>query len=151
MEVAHLLNPAFCGEVLARWACSHLEEAEVGPEQPLSYIVLPVVLHSTTRQRLSGARQLHVWLQQNPDLRVGFADRVRGMKEITDEALLFEGRYGRMSVDSEGRLEAKFPKSLSSDDETQVADCFRRATTFGRLTARAGSLTSIFTMWGIRP
>lgn len=150
-EVAYLLNPAFCGEVIARCSYSHLEENGRGLPFSVSFLVLPIVLHGPTREKLDiRTRQLHVWLQSNPSVRIGFADRVRGMKEITQESIRFVIQHGRVELGDDGTFQAKHPRTVDST-ASEGADCYRKASALGRLLGRAGNETAIFTMWGVRP
>jgi hypothetical protein len=53
LEQARLLNPAFVGTLL--WPCARAYQTTAAQPQPyaLSFLMAPVVLHKSTRERLS--------------------------------------------------------------------------------------------------
>lgn len=53
LEIAYLLNPAFCGEIVRQCIPSYTSEARVGSTYTLTFLVLPIVLHSETRSAIS--------------------------------------------------------------------------------------------------
>ena len=72
--IAHLLNPAFCGELLRRGIRAH---NAAGPKLipfPLLFLALPIVLHRQTRESISATtkEQMHVWLQSHQNARNRF-------------------------------------------------------------------------------
>jgi hypothetical protein len=154
IEVANLLNPAFCGEVLFR----AISECQATSRQPfpyaLTFLVLPIVLHKRTREQIPiPARvQLHAWLQQHQDVRVGFAGRTKQMVPITYESMLFLLQLNQLSIDEQGHLIARIrrrPPQLQTSLE--IEDCYRKARIVGRWFARAGASENVFTMWGVKP
>lgn len=153
IEIAHLLNPAFCGEVLRRCIRSY---NSAGPRQfpfPLVFLVLPIVLHSNTRESIPAntREHLHVWLQGHQNVRIGFAERARDMVPITKEAIAFLLQVRAVAVnDLAGlRLTRYVARNITVNEE--IADCYRKAEILGRWFARAGTPAIIYTMWGVRP
>jgi hypothetical protein len=155
IEVAHLLNPAFCGEVLRCAVQKYNEFARWLFPYPLSFLVLPIVLHRQTRESISltTREQLHVWLQEHQDVRVGFAERAGRLVPFTKEALTFLLQVGTITVDDAAGLKltrgARRRWDITREDE--ASDCFRKAEIVGRWFARAGSPANIYTMWGVKP
>jgi len=154
IEVANLLNPAFCGEVLVRTVSTYQASAQNPFPYALAFLVLPIVLHKRTRERIptGGRVQLHAWLQQHQDARVGFADRTKQMVPITNEAMMFLLQLGRLSINQQGYLVARTTRrrtQIQTSDE--IDDCYRKAQVVGRWFARTGASETIFTMWGVKP
>ncbi len=163
VEVAALLNPAFCGEILRRCIRSYEAAAQRAFPFPLAYLALPIVLHRKTRDQI-GLRQrqgLHAWLHNHPDVRVGFAVRARSLVPVTREALAFllhtqvivtdgHGALASWQGGSQGRHRGG-PQSRSARTEGEVADCYTKAEVIGRLFARAGTTATIYAMWGVTP
>jgi hypothetical protein len=153
-EIAYLMNPAFCGEILRRAITRYFETAGESLNYPLSYLVLPIVLHRKTRESIpaKSSEQLHTWLQKYPEARIGFAERARFLVPITNESLAFLLQSRAVSIDKRagikmiGRRSGPLPT-----DENEVTDCFKKAEQVGRWFARAGSTANIFTMWGVKP
>jgi hypothetical protein len=153
-EIAYLMNPAFCGEILRRAIVRYFETAGYPFAYPLAYLVLPIVLHRKTRESISAksSEQLHAWLQKYPEARIGFAERARFLVPITNESLAFLLQARAVFIDKHAGIRTVGRRSNSlPPDEHEVTDCFRKAGHIGRWFARAGSTANIFTMWGVKP
>jgi Family of unknown function (DUF6521) len=75
-EVAHLLNPAFCGQVIYECALSYAAQSERGMPYALAFLVLPIVLHPGTQKTMnSRTRHFLVWVNSNQHIKVGLAER----------------------------------------------------------------------------
>ena len=155
IEIANLLNPAFCGEVLSRYIRKYEEVSEQSSPYALSFLVLPIVLHRRTRESISPStrEQMHVWLQSHQEVRVGFAERAKQMVPITKEAIAFLLQIGAVAVDEKGGIRPLTFKRrrVESQEGGEVGDCYKKAETVGRWFARGGTPTTIYTMWGVRP
>jgi hypothetical protein len=154
IEEANLFNPAFCGELLRRAIGAYNNSVQNKFPYPLSYLVLPIVLHRPTREAIVlQNRQLHVWLQNNQSVRVGFAERTKSLIPISNEALKFLLQIKSISVDESAGLNlltrAKAITTAYGDEE--IRDCFKKAALVGGWFARAGTASNIYTMWGIKP
>src|SRR6266699_1933084 len=68
VEIANLFNPAFCGEILRRCISSYQQTNSLPLPYPLLFLVLPIILHRDTRERISPRQRLtlHAWLQKHP-------------------------------------------------------------------------------------
>lgn len=156
VEVAHLFNPAFCGEVLRRASAAYFDTSGRGLPYPLTFLVLPIVLHRHSRESipLRVKEPMHAWLKNHQDVRVGFAERARQLVPITKEAVTFLLQVGAVTVGEDAGIQPvsglvrKFSLGSASDE---VEDCFNKAVLVGRWFARAGTPTTIFTMWGVKP
>lgn len=153
IEIASLLNPAFCGEVLRRCIEEYEKIASQPFPFPLLYLILPIVLHKRTRETIVSQRQLHVWLQSHEEVKIGFADRTRQLLPFTREALLFLLQVNAVSLDEHAQLNIIHyrRKTPSSQKEGEINSCYRAASMVGRWFARTRSVTTIYALWGIRP
>jgi len=155
IELANLFNPAFCAVVLQNAIRGYHKEAKQGMPFPLLLLVLPLVLHASTRRALPATTRtkLHVWLQAQPEVRVGFAARARHMVPYTKEALAFGIQTQIIQILDDGsfiRIQRKL-RSISWPSHLEVATCYEKAYFIGRWLAQAGEVATIYTMWGIRP
>lgn len=155
VEIANLFNPAFCGEVLRRCINSYQKTSSLPFPYPLIYLVLPIVLHRNTRERISPRQKLtlHAWLQRHPDLKISFAERASEFISIAREALIFLLQVGAVRLDEQAGLISQPYRnvSIAGQEEGEIADCYRKAELVGRWFARAGTVTTIYAMWGVRP
>jgi hypothetical protein len=154
-EVANLLNPPFCGILLREFVIAYEDERRQGVPYELVFLVLPIVLHKSTREALPRTlrTQMHVWLQQNPNVRVQFAYRTKELTPFTKEALIFLMQRQFLTLNSQGLLATGSGKyKLTIGTRTgEIYDCIKKAKFVGKWFAQAGSSSTIYTMWGICP
>lgn len=154
VEVANLLNPAFCSLLLRGAIDTFQAENDEGMAYPLSFVLLPLVLHKPTRQTLprTTRTRLHVWLQEKPEVRIGFIDRIRQLVPYTREALIFGMQSQFITIDENGNLipVRKRVKNLPWPNDSESSICYKQAQFVGRWLAQAGSTSTIFTTLGIR-
>lgn len=154
-EVANLLNPAFTSLLIRSAVRSYSKKDNPGLPLSLAYLILPIVLHRTTRESLPATTRtrLHTWLQANQSIAIGFADRAQRMVPYTREALLFGAQHGIIALNARACLQALpvqlKPAAFSKESEPNA--CMQKAELVGRLFARAGDQITILAMWGVRP
>jgi hypothetical protein len=156
IEATTLLNPAFCG-LLLNQSVQNFDTASSHRGMPfaLLFLVLPLILHRPTRDKLprSVRTKMHSWLQENPELRIGVAGRVREMIGITREALIFSAQHGVLSIRDDGTVASarrfRVPAAWHTDDE--LLDCWRKASVVGGWLGSGGEPATVFVMWGLRP
>src|ERR1035441_5665983 len=91
VEEANLFNPAFGAVLLAKTADEFAKKAHRPLPFALAFLVLPIVLRRGTRSALPGSTitSLLPWVQDHREQRVNLALRVRTLRSITREAILF--------------------------------------------------------------
>ena len=154
IEVANLFNPAFCALLLRQAVEAHEDETGRGMSYVVAFVVLPVVLHKSTRELLprSAATKLHGWLQTNEQVRVGFAERVQQMVQITQEGLLFALQHKALALDKTGALipgEQKLGKFKVAKD-SEAALCAKKAEFIGRWFSSVSNPVAFLALWGIK-
>jgi hypothetical protein len=121
------------------------------------FLVLPFVLHRTTREALpQGTRtSLAVWLDANPLARGRIATRAHLLVPFTKEAMMFGGVHGLLQIEG-GRIQAveawrlRVNRAIKvSSDE--VRECAKRAEFVGKWFAATGSASTVMTLLGVRP
>ena len=155
IEIANLLNPAFCGEVLRLAVGEYVKARQAAFPYSLAFLVLPIVLHRATREsiRKGERRQLHVWMQDNQEVRIRFAERASDLVPVTRESIAFLLQVNALNMDAQAglRVVAQRRSRASTEPRGEVADCYQKAINVGRWFARAGSPTTIYTIWGVKP
>lgn len=150
-DVAYLFNPAFCGRLLAHTVFEHRPESVSFTLMPL---ILPLVLHRKTRDILptSVRSPFITWVEQHPEVRLGFADRVAHALPVTREALLFMTSRGWLSIEGAAvsAVRPKPPGSLARDSG-EVKDCVLKARLLGRWLGHAGRPATIYAALAIAP
>jgi len=162
VELANLLNPAFCGYLLYAAILSH-QSARGNKGMPfgLAFLILPLVLHHQTRQVLPGttATSMISWLQRNPGARIDFGRRVRSVVPYTREALMFLMERGLIATNATGDLIATaqtFPRTQASINRIErgseeVASCASKSRILGRWFALSGDAATVFALLGVQP
>ena len=154
-EVANLLNPAFCGEILVRCIKEFQSIGGDGFPYPLLFLVLPVILHCKTREAIipSKRSKMHVWIQNNQHLRIGFSERAKNLVPITKEAIAFLLQVGVVKIDNYANLtiNKEHNNTINVKDSKEIIDCFKKAKLIGGWFAKAGSPANIYLMWGVQP
>jgi hypothetical protein len=153
-EIRNLFNPAFCGLVLFRAMQGYEEEDARGIPFSLSLLVLPLCLHKDSREVIAGSPRSYLLkiTEKNPQVQVGFADRVTAMRPYAFEGFGLLMERGCIAVGSDGRLQTvpdKVRKTVTGTDETK--SCQRIARIVGKEFARIADRVTIYTTFGIRP
>ena len=151
---ANLFNPAFCATVLGYSARGFAEERATGFPWLLAFIVLPLVLHKSTREVTPTTKRtkFHTWVERNPAIRIGFAERARNMVPHVREAIIFGASAGFLICDPKGNLFAgpAIPRKTMTSNSAEVRDCILRARTLGAVLANAGSDHTVLAMLGVQ-
>src|SRR5438067_1970578 len=90
-DEAFLLNPAFCCTVISTAVSNFVDTSTNGMPLPIAFMVLPILLHKPTRDRLPANTRtsMPAWLQENASARVLFYERLISLKPHTREAIQF--------------------------------------------------------------
>lgn len=153
-ELRNLFNPAFCGLVLFRALRGYEEEDPRGMPFSMSLLVLPLCLHKESRELIAASSRSYLLriTEKNPQVHVGFADRVTAMLPYVFEGFGLLVERGCISVADDGRLQTvsdKVRKSVTGTDETK--SCQRVARFVGKEFARIPDRVTVYTTFGIRP
>jgi len=155
IEIASLLNPAFCGEILRRCVKAYEDAAARPLPYSLIFFVLPIILHKNTRESLpiSVKSQLHVWLQSHQEAKVGFAERMRQLVPVTREATTFLLQLDVFLISDDAGLSITSHKvrDVIGQTEGEIADCYKKARIIGQWLARVDNPATIYSMWGVKP
>jgi len=153
IEVKALLNPAFCGEILRRCIRAYEKASGKGMPYPLVYLVLPLILHNKTNSKMGLYKEigLIVWIQNNEHLLIDFATRARRLIPITKESLVFLLRYNTLEISENSNLSVKNYQSHQDDNDNYTEKYYLRADLLGEWLARAGSPTTIYSIFGVTP
>lgn len=159
MSVSHdvfsEMNPAFCAYALISFAEAFIAVNEHGPEIPVVYLSLPVALSGDLGDCFSGTNKntgLLEWLERNPQVQIGLAERLNRSMPIVTEAIRF-GCFSRvLMIDDLARLrlgQRKTKKSAVKALSEAPSQALLRAGRLGYWFAAAGSTKTIFDMMGL--
>ncbi len=123
-EEARNLNPAFCAELIARTVGEFHKNRHAPLSMAVAFLVLPLVLHKPTRDSLPGRANaaFATWVAENGPLLAALPDRVKGLRPISREALLFGIRYRTLAVHGGGLVPGSRPVRLTSGPSPSTDD-----------------------------
>lgn len=157
-EEARLFNPSFCATLLAEAAADHQRRNRQPLPFPLAFLVLPVVLHRTTREALPSTTvtALLPWIERNRETLAGFPTRVASMRDVTREAIVFGLRHGVLDITEPADLTVGPHRKTATPRRTplftdEVRACLDRAAFVGRWFAAAGTTATIYASLGVSP
>ena len=156
-EVAYLLNPAFTGAIMRLAVDGYFREASSGMPFPLAFLVLPIALHKGTTDRLPIKVTFHLqqWVQENRDILITFASRMRTLVPFTREGIIFAGQRKILAFGDDGTLRSGTEKLRGITNYPQsgvnIPEILKRATFMGRWLALSGSTTTLYSVLGVTP
>jgi hypothetical protein len=151
-EEARLLNPAFLAYLLTGAAADFHGTSGRPMPWTLSFVILPLALLQRSREALPGSIQAHFssWLQEHPEIHLGFAQRAKPLVPIIKEGLRLALHSGALKIEGGALRVAIKPRSQNEQTE-EVAQCLRAARFIGRWLARRHDVTTILGLLGVRP
>ena len=156
-EEANHFNPAYCGALIFEFVRAYQGARRVSPSFALLYCALPIALHAATRARLPRTirTQLFPWLEDNRDVRVGFADRARNLAPYVREAFRYSLARQTIRFDDGGLVlsgpeSASFTQAALDETTTDVRDTVVAIRKIARWFAAAGDTPTILAAWGSR-
>lgn len=148
---ASMLNPALVAASIS-WAAKRYA-AKAGHPMPLEYVflVIPVCLHQATRRALPTTTRTHMptWINEHQELLVGFPVRATKFAPHAREGLRLALRSGMLALNDNGALRSKTPATVLPEGE--IKDILTAAGLFGAWAAKAGSSTTVYTLFGVTP
>ena len=153
-EVKNLLNPAFCGRVIYSSISEYQNKTGRDFPFPLVYLILPLILPQSIREKIDSRTQFVNWVQKHQELVYNFGKRASDLIEITNEAVEFMMQTGFIKLTDNGELtKEKLAGTLSKTKYTdsEVIDCLKKAEHVGRWFAKAGKVVTIYAGLGVRP
>lgn len=154
IEVANLLNPAFCALLLRDATADYQGRTLEGLPFPLAFLVLPIVLHKPTRDALPSTTNslFHSWLQDNTLLQLEVSRLVLRLRPYSREAILFGLQHNMLRISDDGNLLSATDRIRNPfPNESEPAECRARAAFIGRWFRKSGNITQLLAMWGLRP
>ncbi len=153
-ELRTLLNPAFCGLLIARAVISYEERSAKPMPYSLVLLVLPISLHPATRAIFKSKPRafLTTILSENPEIQIGLAERAKGLMPYSMEALSYLSERNMIRVSGQGGISidaSQVMKSIKGTEDTK--SCQTIAKVLGKKLAETGDRATVYTSLGIRP
>jgi hypothetical protein len=156
LENRRLLNPGFGGALLIRAAHGFKKESKCAFPFIYAHLVLPLVLHPETRERLPSSivTKLLSWTERNGDVIAPLSNRIVELAQATREALFLITTTGLANLGDTGEIDpvladkmlANFARSSNSNE---VLDCSNKAYFVGRWLGTSGTVPTVLTVLGV--
>ena len=160
IEVAYLLNPAFCTVLLLDSIRAYEKLDKKGMSYFLVFLVLPLLLHGKTRKNIPVKHKttLFEWVKKQQITNYLLAEHIRQKQPYTKEALMFAIQQDILKFGDEeqntGNILAT-TRNLHDDDiwtKSDTADEFKRkAGVIGGWFGEVGDVATIYRVLGIYP
>jgi hypothetical protein len=150
---AHLINPAFCGEIMRVCASAYKEESKNNFPFALCVLVLPLILNSRIRDRLpkNKSNTIHGWINENEDLKIGLANSIASFIPFTRETVIFAIVHNSLSIDENGNIETKPRRKKFKTEDEEINSCLKKAEVIGKVFSKSGNPLTIYSILGIKP
>lgn len=153
-EYRNLFNPAFCGVVIIRALQAFEDEDQKGMPFSLALLILPLCLHSESRQIILDNPRTYFLniINDHPKMLVEFASRAQSLHLYTLEGLGLAMQHQSLKVTNDGRLKIKKRGIRTKFSGTQESiDCQKAARIVGRQFGRIGDRVTIYATLGVKP
>lgn len=155
-EERSILNPGFCSLLLWHAAVGYDKSANSPLPFDISFLVLPLVLHRTTRVSLPKTirTSIVIWLDENTLFKSRIAHNARILVPFTKDALMFGGLHNLLDMSS-CNVAANYhwkdtvEKHIKTSTE-EVRTCAKSAEFVGRWLAKSGSPSTVMAILGVR-
>jgi len=155
VTVAHLLNPAFCGEIIRIMVKAYKTETKKALPFELTFLVLPIILHKQSRESLPSktSKNFYEWLEENTMTKIHFVNKIKSLVPYTREAILFLIYHEAINITDNGELDfiayRKF--SLNYLNNEEISSIYSKAQMFGKWLGKSGDTKTIYASIGIKP
>ncbi len=157
LENRRLLNPAFAGGLVIRASHGYRREARIGLPYIYAYLVLPLVLHPETRERLPSAvvTRLPTWAERNGDLPPLITKHAGDLASATRDGIFLVTSTGLAGLDDGGRIVPELSERAllnfeNASPSAEVRACFHKAYFVGRWLATSGTAATVMTVLGVK-
>ena len=152
-EIAYLLNPPFCASII--YSVLHEYQKTKGTPMPfvLVYLILPIILHKNTREKISSKTNMIVWLQRNPSVLIGYSQRTQNLVPFTNEAIEYLLLQRIISFEAFGLniIKTLSKATINKTKDKEILECYTKSEHLGRWFAHIGNEENIYTAWGVKP
>lgn len=158
IEIATLLNPAFCGYLLSLGIKGYTEQAQENAPYVFPFIMLPLVLHKPTREKLPkkvGRKTFLTWIDEQEIIdivKIDFAERAKNLVPYVKEALLFAIKHNIIELTNAGMLISKNENINTRryiNKTEEIEECIEISEKCGKLIAKAGNFNMVMISLGV--
>ena len=121
----------------------------------LSFIILPILLHKETREKMPRSVRTYffVWVEENDYLFFDFSKRTKSMVKYTKEAISFLLAYDKIAITENGDIVTQDVrlKQIPNDDYQEYNEILKKAEMLGKWLSTSSDVKSIYSFFRITP
>jgi hypothetical protein len=153
-EVASQFNPAFCSVLLFDVVKGFEKSRPEGIPFTIPFLILPLILHRSTREVLPKRTTalLYPWIQNNPQVRIGYAKRVKNFAPYLKEAIMFGIQTGVFRISENGNIQTlnQCPEIMNFAMSTELKNLRKSAQLLGNWFSSVKDTSTLFILLGVR-
>jgi len=153
-EIAAHLNPALGSLILWEFVNGYETIEAAGPEYPLIFLPMALVLHKPTRSLMppSQTTRLQMWLSGHPQVRIELDSRVSQLAPFVREAFLIAVSRNMLEITLDARVASlkKVTPHIRSKQDVEVREIMSKASLCGKWFAQINDATTLFVAFGLR-
>jgi hypothetical protein len=149
----NLYNPPFCGQILRIAIAGYEDKSSKSLPFPLSFLILPVILHRDIRSSINPHKNLHTWAIENHYKLQNFDTNISELIGVTKRSLMLLLQNKSIKIENNADLKVlnyRNPKSFSTS-EPEMRDCYNKARSLGSWFGEMDDLVTIFSLLGVKP
>jgi Family of unknown function (DUF6521) len=150
---ATILNPALIAATIG-WASKKYSDVAHRPMPwELCFLVVPVVLHQTTRNALPSTTRTHltVWVNERQEVLVSLPERARKFRPHVLEGLRFGLRSGLIVLTEDASLMGRIPSNAKLRESSELRSILGASAVLGGIFAKTGTPANIYSLFGVSP
>lgn len=153
-EVTVNLNPFLGSLILWEFICGYETNNKSGVPYLLIFFPMPLVLHKDTRLKMpqSQATRLRMWIDKEPQVKIGLAERISQLSPFVKESLLMAVNKGLLEINKEGIIKSRkhIKSNIRNSCSPEVKDILEKSSLCGRLFGQIGDIVTIFLAFGVK-
>lgn len=148
-----MLNPALISVILSAAADQHESASREAMPWEYSFIVVPLVLHTPTREALPRSVSTHLgnWVDSNKLALAGLGARATALSPFVREGLRFGLRHRALNLTEDGCIQSDFKGGVRGNNLGDIKAIVGDAGLVGRWFARTDGSTTVFKLLGVTP
>lgn len=150
---ADVLNPAIVAVCIAWCARRYENDRDEPMPWELAFLVVPLVLHRTTRAAYPRSVSTHFgkWVNDNAEALARFSKNASAFAPYVREGLRYGLRSGALTLTVDATLSAKIPEQIKLIPNTEFRQIATAAALTGAWFASAGTVENVFNQLGVSP
>ena len=148
-------NPAYCSVIIFQFCQGYMQESSEHVDFPLVLLPIPLVLSGELEKSFKNTRidtGFFTWVDRNPDILIGLAERVQGTLVLTKRAVEFGVAHLIFEITVLGKIcptEKGLRKKINPSPSSKVGRVCKNALRMGQWFGQIRSTSTIYNHLGL--